>query len=174
MVKLLQKHGSNKTLKRSTELETSHEDQEQYLPDIVKEIFNEMEEFEKEKKGKVKTLSEDSGKPSSDTSNSSSLKRNSNEGLHKSSPMRKENRPSSKSGSGKSLPRRHHESPQLEAVRKMEVEKKTGQNTRKYNAAVEDEAMTAEDTATLLYDKSTKTWKLYKSAVNAQVTSYQW
>ena len=57
-------------------------------------------------------------------------------------------------------------SPQLEAVRKMDAMKKIGHKTRKYDAKLEDE----EGTATLKFDRKTKTWKLeMKSAVNAQV-----
>ena len=164
----MQKFGSSKGLKRSTELDVQEEnevilDEDYNLPELVKEIFSDMNEAERRRKSTesgpktaskrspAKKTSLDSGNPPSDSSEASKPK----------TLPRKDAKSTLKPGQ-----RVKKNSPQLEAVRKMDAMRKTGQNTRKYDASVEDE----EGTATLTYDKKTKSWKLeMKSAVNAQV-----
>ena len=155
-------------MKRSTELDVQEETEvvidEEYLPDLVREIFSDVDELEKSKPSKKtasqntlpkakakKKTSQDSGNPPSDSSEAS-----------KPSTWPRQD---PKLG-GQSLRNFKKNSPQLEAVRKMDAMRKTGHKTRKYNADLEDE----EGTATLIYDRKTKSWKLeMKSAVNAQV-----
>ncbi|KAL5259398.1 hypothetical protein ACHWQZ_G009743 [Mnemiopsis leidyi] len=162
------KFGSSKGLKRSTELDVQEEnevilDEDYNLPELVKEIFSDMNEAERRRKSTesgpktaskrspAKKTSLDSGNPPSDSSEASKPK----------TLPRKDAKSTLKPGQ-----RVKKNSPQLEAVRKMDAMRKTGQNTRKYDASVEDE----EGTATLTYDKKTKSWKLeMKSAVNAQL-----
>jgi hypothetical protein len=138
---------------------------EEYLPEIVQQIFSDIDGIEIQNpptkppshntlpRSSTKKTSQDSGNPPSETSEIS----------------KPNTWPREESKSGPKFQDQKKNSPQLEAVRRMDAMRKTGQNTRKYNASVEDE----EDTATLIYDRKTKSWKLeMKNAVNAQVNFY--
>ena len=187
---VFQKVGSS--LKHSKEADLAEEEEAVHLPDLVREIFSEFDELNRAKQQSApnvsssqfpsskqysnhkfassefpasKKVSQDSGKPPS----GGSSKRTSTE--KRPAPLKPDDLDYT-SSYWKQVSqniRKVKQSPQLTAVRKMQAagRKTEGTKTRKYNAKEEDD----NSTATLLYDKSTKSWKLYKNVVNAQVRS---